>query len=639
MKNKYRFRRILSGVMAAVTILSTVISPLTVYASEEPKAAEPPAYESVKDLLDENEVVKAADLELEVGQEFDVSSDRTNLEIKDESKVKVTFQKAENDAGESFSTSHADTYHAVYYVEPVNQNHPVYQIGRNLIVKEPVAASQSEPQTEQAVTEEDTGSDDEEAASQEETETEPVETEIVEPETAESETEEAETEEPEETEPEFQDGLSESEFDAALEESETKNTTDEESGLTLSDVLEQAGEQDIDLMAMEDGETVSFTAVNTSTRATQDVDVTRGTAYYYADYGLGSYVTYKYTVKFGTVSATAYCVQPSKAGPGDGVYKITKLGDSKALAKVCYYGTKASGENGFFSEKHPDFSAGKQFIIVHLAASYANNSGDAFSGTNATGQALAKELYDYCMSQPEIPEVDMSFSNADVTAYISGNSQRTEEITFKASELQTITMKLPSGVKLHNVTTGKTSSAGASVEICGGTKFYLSAPLTQAVDVKGEWSSTMKGSIIKDYIKNIPNELEDLQQAVGGDIEMTYPFEDEVGILLNGNGKFEGLPLNRALYDDRGQIYDAIAGTFLVVGLTEDDFTSLTPEQIEKFKEKYQSPEIFTLFNGELHVLKMPPEEAKEQKESRKNDAQQKNPAKGKKKNRSGEAR
>ena len=68
--------------------------------------------------------------------------------------------------------------------------------------------------------------------------------------------------------------------------------------------------------------------------------------------------------------------------------------------------------------------------------------------------------------------MDMSFSNADVTAYISGNSQRTEEITFKASELQTITMKLPSGVKLHNVTTGKTSSAGASVEICGGTDVY-----------------------------------------------------------------------------------------------------------------------------------------------------------------------
>ena len=65
----------------------------------------------------------------------------------------------------------------------------------------------------------------------------------------------------------------------------------------------------------------------------------------------------------------------------------------------------------------------------------------------------------------------------------------------------------------------------------------------------------------------------------------------------------------------------------------------MTPEQIEKFKEKYQSPEVFTLFNGELHVMKMPPQEQKEQKESRKKDAQQKNPAKGKKKNRSGEAR
>ena len=50
------------------------------------------------------------------------------------------------------------------------------------------------------------------------------------------------------------------------------------------------------------------------------------------------------------------------------------------------------------------------------------------------------------------------------------------------------------------------------------------------------------------YVKNIPNELEDLQQAVGGDIEMTYPFDDKSWeILLNGNGKFEGLPLNRGI--------------------------------------------------------------------------------------------
>ena len=35
--------------------------------------------------------------------------------------------------------------------------------------------------------------------------------------------------------------------------------------------------------------------------------------------------------------------------------------------------------------------------------------------------------------------------------------------------------------------------------ISGGTKFYLSAPLTQVSDVAGSWSATMKGSSTKDY--------------------------------------------------------------------------------------------------------------------------------------------
>ena len=86
-----------------------------------------------------------------------------------------------------------------------------------------------------------------------------------------------------------------------------------------------------------------------------------------------------------------------------------------------------------------------------------------------------------------------------------------------------------------------------------------------------------------------------------------------------------------------GQIYDAIAGTFLVVGLTEDDFTSLTPEQIEKFKEKYQSPEIFNLFNGELHVMKMPPQEAKRTERKARRTMHSRSIRQRKKKNRSGE--
>ena len=42
------------------------------------------------------------------------------------------------------------------------------------------------------------------------------------------------------------------------------------------------------------------------------------------------------------------------------------------------------------------------------------------------------ELYNYCISQPDIPDVDMSFSDANTTAYIDGTIQRTKEITFRA---------------------------------------------------------------------------------------------------------------------------------------------------------------------------------------------------------------
>ena len=506
MRRTGHLRRLVSGFLAGMTLLSTVLSPMTAYAAE-PKAEEkPPLYEEVKDLLDEDEVVKAKDYEITVGSEFDVTCDFTGLEIKDDKKVKVTFEEAKNEEGKDFALDHADSYKAVYYVEPVNEAHPKYQISRNLIVKEAETEVQAASEgggedagsggTEEAA---DDGEADSQTLSVEESET--AETEIsTETEASTEPVTEAESEMETET-VESSEVLPEEELDAALEEGEEQETVDPETGLSVSDVLEQGEEQGIDMLSLEEGETVQFQAqaLFASARSTTSVSVTRGAYYYYADYGLGSYLTAPYTVKFGDVTATAYCVQPSKPGPGDGTYTITKLSDGKTLAKVCYYGTKASGDEGFFAEKHPDFSTGKRFIITHLAAAYANGSSDAFSGTNSTGKSLAMELYNYCVSQPEIPDVAMSFSNAKVKAYIDGNSQRTEEITFKADVLQTITMKLPSGVKFHNVSTGKTSAAGASVEVSGGTKFYLSAPLTQAEDVSGSWSVTMKGSITKDY--------------------------------------------------------------------------------------------------------------------------------------------
>ena len=83
----------------------------------------------------------------------------------------------------------------------------------------------------------------------------------------------------------------------------------------------------------------------------------------------------------------------------------------------------------------------------------------------------------------------------------------------------------------------------------------------------------------------IDNNLKALQEAVGGTIAAVYPFADPVAIICNDDGKLMGLPLNRALRDENGQMYDAVAGDFLVVGLGEEDFASLDLDvQVAKLK-------------------------------------------------------
>ena len=49
-----------------------------------------------------------------------------------------------------------------------------------------------------------------------------------------------------------------------------------------------------------------------------------------------------------------------------------------------------------------------------------------------------------------------------------------------------------------------------------------------------------------------------------------------VGIICNEEGKLIGLEPNRVLRDEEGNTVDIIFGTFIVAGLTEDDFGSLT---------------------------------------------------------------
>jgi hypothetical protein len=100
--------------------------------------------------------------------------------------------------------------------------------------------------------------------------------------------------------------------------------------------------------------------------------------------------------------------------------------------------------------------------------------------------------------------------------------------------------------------------------------------------------------------------LEALQKAVDGWIEAVYPFEDPVALIVNEEGKLNHLPPNRALRHKDGEIYDIIAGNMLVVGLGEEDFTSLSPKLMAKYKEYFHHPEVFFHIGRKVVAVPLP---------------------------------
>ena len=65
--------------------------------------------------------------------------------------------------------------------------------------------------------------------------------------------------------------------------------------------------------------------------------------------------------------------------------------------------------------------------------------------------------------------------------------------------------------------------------------------------------------------------------------------------VCHGEGKLLGLPMNRALTDESGVPYDIVCGTFFVVGIGDENFTSLTEQQIEKYRKKYTNEMVFSV--------------------------------------------
>lgn len=98
------------------------------------------------------------------------------------------------------------------------------------------------------------------------------------------------------------------------------------------------------------------------------------------------------------------------------------------------------------------------------------------------------------------------------------------------------------------------------------------------------------------YVKEIDGRLETMQNIVGGLIQAIYPFDNpEIALICNDEGKLIRLPLNRALRDKNGEVYDIISGTFFLCSAPADseNFESLTDEQIEKYTKRFEALEFY----------------------------------------------
>lgn len=102
------------------------------------------------------------------------------------------------------------------------------------------------------------------------------------------------------------------------------------------------------------------------------------------------------------------------------------------------------------------------------------------------------------------------------------------------------------------------------------------------------------------YEKDIPdalnsdNRLYAMQEIVGGLIQPIYPYHEKVAIVCNEEGLINGLPFNRSVPGGYGGVF----GTFFICGLGEENFCSLPPNLMERFKKEYECSEILIGANG-----------------------------------------
>ncbi len=88
-------------------------------------------------------------------------------------------------------------------------------------------------------------------------------------------------------------------------------------------------------------------------------------------------------------------------------------------------------------------------------------------------------------------------------------------------------------------------------------------------------------------VQKVGTGLRDMQRVVEGLVEPFF-LEDDVAILCNEEGKLNGMPANRPVFDKEGNLLDTIYGPFMVCGYKDGSFVSLPKDKQRAFVETFR---------------------------------------------------
>lgn len=256
-----------------------------------------------------------------------------------------------------------------------------------------------------------------------------------------------------------------------------------------------------------------------------------------------------------------------------------------------------------YAAEHPEEHAAKEEIYENLMAGRISALGEKLADLGQTQEDyLPSELEKFkeASGYEEVLDVSPEPTPDDRE---TGETVRTPRGTFYVTDMSREQMEA-AGYGFHH----QSEDGNYLIMGNGSRAFAIRNGEAQEHAAPGKMTVLVVEPMKEPYVKEIDPGLHSLQAEVGGDIGAAYPFRDPVALVCNDEGKLIGLDLNRGLRDENGELYDIMAGTFLVVGLGEEDFASLSPELAQKYMEHFRQPEQFISLGGQIIALPVEPE-------------------------------